>query len=388
MPEETVEGREPAHQRVGWFELFYDLVIVAAVGQGAHVFGEHPTWGTGTWIAVTFLVMFLLWLLTVLVNNTAPGDHPWRRLLVLLQMLAVVVACLSVGREEGLPDSMGFAALAVAFGSVALVYLLVDTDDPRVRADARVIAASTAIGALVLLVGAGVAGPWGGEGTIAPILLLAAGIACAGLPLLTVVLGRASRDGRLDSEHLSERVGQLVIIVLGESFVSLVATLSGEPDIPNPFFFVITFAVVFAIWSIYFSTVMPGGVPTRQAGRLRAWLALHWLLMFGAVGAASGFATLAVVPFTAIDQGSASAWTPAPMLYVMVAITGLAALAGERRLLPLHAAACAILLVLVVLQLTVAQGGLAWEIALGAVVVIVDAVVSVRIMRPYDRAAA
>ncbi len=381
----TSQAPEREHQRVGWFELFYDLVIVAAVGNGAHVFGEHPTWETGGWIAVTFLVMFLLWLLTVLVNNTAPGDHPWRRLLILLQMLAVVVACLSVGREEGLPDSVGFVALAVAFGSIALVYALVDHPDPRVRADARVISASTALSAVVLLVGAGVSGPWGGEGTIAPLLLLGAGIACAGLPLLTVVLGRASRDGRLDSEHLSERVGQLVLIVLGESFVSLVATLGGKPEIPNPFFFVLTFAVVFAIWSIYFSTVMPGGVPTRQPGRLRTWLALHWLLMFGAVGAASGFATLAVVPFATINQGLASAWTPAPLLYVMIALAGLAALAGERRLLPLHGVACAILLVLVVVQLTVAQGGRAWEIALGAVVVIVDAIVSVRVMRPYDR---
>lgn len=371
------------HQKVGWFELFYDLVIVAAVGHGAHVFGEHPTWGTGAWIAVTFLVMFLLWFLTVLANNTVPGDHPWRRLLVLVQMLAIVVACLSVGREEGLPDSLGFVALAVAFGSVALMYAIAGRVDHRARDDARLIGSSTGLAAVILLAGAGAAGPWGGDGTPVPLVLLAAGIACAAVPLLTVGLGRACRDRRLDSEHLSERVGQLVIIVLGESFVSLVATLGGKPDIPNPFFFVVTFAVVFAIWSIYFSGVMPGGVPTHAVGRLRAWLGLHWLLMFGAVGAASGFAALTVVPFAALDQSSASVWTPAPLLYVMVALTGLTWMTGDRRLLPVHAATCAVLLILVLVRLTVSQDGTSWEIALGALVVIVDAVVSVRIMRPY-----
>lgn len=183
-------------------------------------------------------------------------------------------------------------------------------------------------------------------------------------------------------------MGQLVIIVLGESFVSLVATLGGQPDIPNPFFFVVTFAVVFAIWSIYFSGVMPGGVLTRAAGRMRAWLGLHWLLMFGAVGAASGFAALAVVPFSALNQSSASVWTPAPLLYVMLALTGLTWMAGDRRLIPVHAAACAVLLALVLVRLTVSQDGTSWEIALGAVVVVADAVVSVRVMRPYRRVTA
>lgn len=160
---EGTERTAPVHQRVGWFELFYDLVIVAAVGHGAHVFGDHPTWGTGAWIAVTFLVMFLLWFLTVLVNNTVPGDHPGRRLLVLVQMLALVVAYLSVGREEGLPDSVGFIALAVAFGSVALMYALAGRVDHRARADARLVGASTGAAAVILLLGAGAAGPWGGR---------------------------------------------------------------------------------------------------------------------------------------------------------------------------------------------------------------------------------
>ena len=383
-PDIGVEAQGRPHQRVGWFELFYDLVIVAAVGNGAHLFVEDPTWENGAWIALTFFVMFALWLLTVLNNNLYPGDHPWRRVLVLVQMLALVVACLSIGRTEGLPDSMGFIALAVAFGTIALIFLLATGASGAHGADRRdavLVAASTGIGGLVLVSGA--LFPEVPEGQWDPALLvLVAGLLIATLPAFTLVLGRLCRAGQIDGEHLSERIGQLVIIILGESFVSLVATLGGKPAIPNPFFFVVTFAVVFSIWTIYFSSVLPAGVPER-AGRLRAWLALHWLLMFGAVGAASGFAALTVVSFSALDQGSASAWTPAPLLYVMVALAGLTWLSRTRRLVWLHASTAGVLLVLVLVRLTVSQEGSSWEIAVGALVVVGDAVASALIERPY-----
>lgn len=376
----TLLGRGAHQPRVGWFELFYDLVIVAAVGHGAHVFGADPTWGTGAWIAVTFFVMFALWLMTVLNNNLFPGDHPVRRLLTLLQMLALIVASLSVGRSEGLPDSLGFVALAVAFGTVAAMFLLAGRKIAQRGGDARIIATSTGVGSLVLLAGAALPDDAGVASIEAGVL--AVGLLVATVPLFTVVLGRLCSRGQVDGEHVGERIGQLVLIVLGESFVSLVATLGGRPEIPNPFFFVVTFAVVFAIWTLYFTSVLPAGVPGR-AGPLRAWLALHWLLMFGAVGAASGLATLAVVSFSDLDQGAVSAWTPAPLLYVMVALAGLSWLAGERRLVWLHAGAAGALLVLVVVKLTISPGGTSWEVAVGALVVIADAVACSVLQRPY-----
>ena len=376
--------REGSHQRVGWFELFYDLVIVAAVGHGSHVFVEDPTWGMGAWIAVTLLIMFVLWLLTALNNNLYPGDHPWRRALVLVQMLALVVASLSLGQGEGLPDGEGFVALAVAFATISAMYTVAARRRAEPGSMAAVVAWSTGGGALVLLAGAPLPeAEAGGSLGLAP-WVLALGLAVATLPLLTVGLGRLCQQDRIDEEHLGERVGQLVIIVLGESFVSLVATLSGLRSIPNPTFFVLTFVLVFAIWTIYFTSVLPAGVP-QSAGRLRAWLAGHWLLMFGAIGAAGGFAALAVVPFDSQTADASGEWTPTPVLQVMLALALLTWL-SRRRVTPLvwlHLGACGALLALVVLGATVSTGGTSWEIALGAVVVLVDAIVAVRLERPY-----
>ena len=106
----------------------------------------------------------------------------------------------------------------------------------------------------------------------------------------------------LDAEHLGERLGQLVIIVLGEAFVGLVSTLGGRSSIPNPVYFVLTFLVVFAIWTLYFSSVMPAGVP-RQS-RSAAGVAAHArLLMFGAIGAAAVFSSLTLVGVRRRGQG-------------------------------------------------------------------------------------
>jgi low temperature requirement protein LtrA len=382
----TAEGASPTHQRVGWFELFYDLVIVAAVGYTAHTFAHHPTWALGAWIAAWTLIMFALWLLTALNNNLYPGDRPARRLLGLLQMMALVVAALGTVADEGLSNATGFVALAVAFGTVAAMYAMAVRGGAADQRSVRVLGASSALGALVLLLGIFL--PDDAEWTLlgAPPWLLAAGIGMVVVPLFAVA-GRIA--GSIDREHLVERLGQLVIIVLGESFVSLVSALGGLPAIPNPVFFVMTFAVVFAIWTVYFASVLPAGMPSR-AGRLRWWLAGHWLLMFGALGAAGGFSVLTVVPFDVDAPETAAVWTTAPLCFVMAAVTlltwlGVGAVTWQVRL---HAAVAVALLVLAAVGVALTPGGNAWEIVLGGLLVVADAAILALRERPYSRAVA
>lgn len=372
------------HQRVSWFELFYDLVIVAAVGYAAHTFAHDPTWALGLWIAAWTLIMFVLWSLTTLNNNLYPGDHPWRRVLGLVQMLALVVASLGTVADEGLSNSVGFGGLAVAFASASAMYFLSMRGMADERGDMRSLAWSSGVAALVLLMG--VTLPDDAEWTItgAPTWIIAIGVGIAAVPLLGPIVGRVA--DRIDAEHLSERLGQLVIIVLGESFMSLVTGLGGLSTIPNPLFFVLTFLVVFAIWTLYFSSVIPAGMP-RSPSRLRAWLVTHWLLMFGAVGAAAGFSAVTLVPFGTASPGAADEWTTLPLAFVMLSLALLTWLGtdGVNRLVVIHLVAAGALVVLALFGLVVSTGGSNWEIALGSVIVMVDALVSTRLERPYSR---
>ena len=379
----VILGRGTHQPRVGWFELFYDLIIVAAVYYFGHSLIKDPTWSMSLWIAVTAAITFVLWLLTSLSLNVFPADDQRRRLLILVQMIALVLAALSSGNEKGLSNTTGMVALAVAFASISGIYLFAARASGQSRTVARLLAGACAGAALVLLVGALAATSSGWSvGSPAPWLLLA-GVGIAAVTLFGPAMAMLTRSGGIDHEHLTERLGQLVIIVLGESFVSLVGALSDAAVIPNPVYLVLTFLVVYAIWAIYFSSVVPAGMP-HTVGRLRAWVLVHLLLLSGAISAAAGFAALASTEVGTADPG-AKEWTALPLLTVLLAVTVLTWLAPERpeRLITLHLAACGVLLVLVLTGVFVTDGGTNWEVAVGSIVVMADAILANRIARPY-----
>jgi low temperature requirement protein LtrA len=380
-----VEGASvpfPPHQRVGWFELFYDLVIVAGVGYAAHTFAHHPSWALGFWIAAWTMIMFVLWLQTSLHNNLFPGDRPWRRILGLVQMLALVIAALGTVADEGLSNATGFAGLSIAFATVAAIYGLVRVQGLPGGRVSWLIGGSAAVAALVLLTGLLLPddAQWNFSG--APTWILVVGVGIATVVLFGPAMGQVA--GRIDDEHLAERLGQLVIIVLGEAFVSLVTALGGLSSIPNPFFFVLTFVVVFAIWTLYFSSVVTADLP-RTTGRLRMWLLTHWLLMFGAIGAAAGFSAVTLVPIGVESANAASEWTTLPLAFVMVALAILTAIGARHqpRLTRIHLAAAGSLVLLALISVFLTPRGENWEIALGSFIVIADAIVVSRWVRPY-----
>jgi low temperature requirement protein LtrA len=330
---------------VGWFEVFYDLVLVAAVLHGSKLFDQDPSLAKGAWLATTLLVLLTMWLLTTLSFNAAPEDSALRRMLTLVQMLALVIASLSVSRTGGLSDSTGLIALGVAFASVAVLYAMRARRGGPTRRGATVVGWSTAAAALVCLLGALLPEGSGPYWTHPRTYAFGLALALAVLPLITIYLGELESTGSLDREHLTERIGQLVIISLGESFADLILSLGAFESIPNPPYLVLTFVIIYAVWAIYFRTVLPPGIPTG-GGRVRAWIGAHYLLIFGSIGTAAGFSALAVVPFDDASAALASYRLPLPLLYVMVSFILLTWIAGvtERGFLLVHAVAAALLL--------------------------------------------
>lgn len=379
-------GSQERKTRVGWFELFYDLVVVASVSYGSNLFSSRPSWAMGSWLFLSLVLLMTFWLLTMLSHNLFPGEDLIRRLLVVVQMVCLVTASLSLGRDhEGLSDEVGFAALALAFAAISAVYVRCWKQQRPESLAARVLTLSTGGAALIMVVGL-VSARFGGS-TLEPFLLwiVGLGVACAILPLLFIVLNQHTSRKVIDSEHLSERMGQLVLIVLGESFVSLIFDLSGLTSIPNPLYFVIDFAVVFSIWTIYFTGVLPCGVPHR-AWRLRIWILLHCLFMFGAIAAAGGFAALTVLPF-GTDPGREGFWTPLPLFYVMVSLMGLSILARRHRVAwHLDAAVTGVLALLSALALWVIPDEARYLTLIAAALVVTDAAVSAYVVRRRESA--
>ena len=358
---------------MGWFEVFYDLVLVAAVLHGSKLFDQDPSLAKGAWLATTLLVLLTMWLLTTLSFNAAPEDSALRRLLTLVQMLALVIASLSVSRTGGLSDSTGLIALGVAFASVAVLYAMRARRGGPTRRGATVVGWSTAAAALVCLLGALLPEGSGPYWTHPRTYAFGLALALAVLPLITIYLGELESTGSLDREHLTERIGQLVIISLGESFADLILSLGAFESIPNPPYLVLTFVIIYAVWAIYFRTVLPPGIP-HGAGRVRAWIGAHYLLIFGSIGTAAGFSALAVVPFDDASAALASYRLPLPLLYVMVSFILLTWIAGvtERGFLLVHAVAAALLLAVALVGILAFSERAVTMGALAAAIVLAD----------------
>ena len=327
------EGRRRAAAatplRVSWFELFYDLVIVASFAHSGHLIvgdlnGDRLTMTLGAWLICTFVVTFALWFSTTTAINIAPGEVSLRKTLIFGQMIAVTIANLALSRSDGLPDDWGFAGLALAFATVTAIYALTWRQRPQLRSAVAPWMWSSA--AAVALCCVGIAIP--DDADAIEIVVFALAIGCIVGTITLVGIPRLCRLGLVEPEHLAERVGQLVIIVIGESFLSLVLSLNGLDYIPGPVFFFLTFFVAGSLWAIYFTSVFPMGIPLT-AGRWELWLLGVVVFLVGVSFLSEMLAAYTAMPWTQLQIPRM--FTPLTALYVLVGALLLGWVGGSRR---------------------------------------------------------
>ena len=117
------EPRRQSSPTVSWFELFYDLVVVAAVSLTNDAFLDDPSTETAKAAVLGILALSWVWFLTTLFSNVFPGQDLVRRLFMLVQMAAVVVAALAIDTSGAGDYRRALIAYAVALGVVVLLIL-------------------------------------------------------------------------------------------------------------------------------------------------------------------------------------------------------------------------------------------------------------------------
>ena len=326
---ERPQPRHGAPSRVSWFELFYDLVIVASFAHTGHLIvndlsGDRLTLSLGTWLISTFVVTFTLWFSTSTAINIAPGVVPLRKTLIFVQMFYVTVANLALSRSDGLPDDWGFGGLALCFATVTAIYAITGHQRPALKPAVTPWMWSSAVAAVILAIGIVIPDDW----VAAQVLAYALATVIAVVPLMVVGIPRLCRMNLVEPRHLAERVGQLVIIVIGESFLGLIFTLSGFDHVPGPVFFILTFLVAGSLWSIYFSSVYPMGIPLTP-GRLELWLLGVMVFLVGVSYTAEMLAAYSAVPWD--QQGIERPFVPLSTLYALVGALLLGWIGGAAR---------------------------------------------------------
>lgn len=312
-------------RRSWWFELFYDLVVVAALVNGCRLVEGSPSnigqllgpdVGLGVWLGATLAVIIVLWMLTTLYANVYRTDDWTARSLILIQMFSVAIAILAIGgRGESLENGIGFGALGVAFLSISLLYGLADRS--RNRREAVLVVWAAGLAGVIFIAGV----PFSDSAPWINGLIFAAGALAACLPVFWTLLGRIATKRLVDVAHFSQRVGELLLIVLGESFLEVVMSLDGFTRIPNPPVLVVALLVPFATGAFYFTVVAPRRTP-RGVGVLRFWFLAHFLLIFGLMAFTTRLVVLVVLPWQQTFSVSWF-WSVVPLLYVVAGLAWL-----------------------------------------------------------------
>ena len=354
-----------------WFQLFYDLVLVAVIVTAGKIIVGRPTWSTAFLLTAGLLFVFSAWLCTSLSYGLYSRNSALRRLIVVVQMTALIIAALSA-TDGGLSTSVGFAAAAIVCVSLAALFLL-QRHWGSAGLPSGLVVTACAIAAAVSLgsaVAAAVATSW--PTYVSPLLLLASFLILA-IAVAGPYLRRAMSTGRLDRAHLEERTGLLVIIVLGEGFLSLILQLLGKSTIPNLAAFVLGIAVPYSIWALYFTGVIRRK-PPESVWRLRLWLILHAVLVLSIAGTAAALSNLTLLP---LDNAAFREfpWSPLSPLLVVLSLMAITALQRDRDVLVVRAQGLVAFtqLVLVVLSYTVLDSSREVLTLVSAALIVLDA---------------
>jgi low temperature requirement protein LtrA len=265
------DERRSTPSDIPWIELFIDLVFIAALLQAGDWLIEH----LGLLGIAEFTLFFVLiwWAWSGLTIHFArrETDDVAARLIVFVFVFAIGNLGVLAGRGL-LAHTAAFALFyALARLSLAALYMDLAIRDAKARRLAVKFAAGFGFGAALWAVSAVVPEPWRFG-----VWLLAIGAEMA------TGLFQDRDDLRshlsLDASRLSERYGQLTLIVLGESFIKIIAGLTQGPgvSVDGAMMTVLTLIFTGAVFWAYFGDVAGS---TIREGRARLWTYLHLPLM-------------------------------------------------------------------------------------------------------------
>ncbi|WP_193161627.1 low temperature requirement protein A [Microbulbifer hainanensis] len=233
-----------------WLELFFDLVFVAVIGAVthdlAHTHEGHISAEQLLRFPLVFIPVWWIWMSHTLYANRFDRDDRWHRFITLMIMAGVVLmSTFSAASLKG--DFSEYAAtyITVRLVLAAMYYGAYRREQPQ-QLWVREVAGIITLGALV----SGVAMALEGE---ARFFVFYLGIALD-IGWQAYVRGRTEQH-QVDRAHLVERVGLMIIILLGESIIAIVGSLSEVDWTPLRVASAIGgFAFIWGFWWIYYDS--------------------------------------------------------------------------------------------------------------------------------------
>ncbi|MBN8528348.1 MAG: low temperature requirement protein A [Caulobacterales bacterium] len=258
MTGNLLRKRDGGHARVGFVELFFDLVFVFAITQISHGLLEHLTWLGALQSAMLLMAVWWAWVFTSWVTNWLDPDRGAVQAALFVLMGAGLVMSAALPRafeDRGLAFGAAFAFIQVGR---SLFVLWAVRGDQALFANFVRIAVWLGVSAVFWI--------WGG--LVSPeqrlgMWAVALAVEYLGPILFFYVpgLGRSrTSDWSVEGAHLAERVGLFVIICLGETLLITGATFAGLTwTAPVILAFVSAVLSTIAMWRLYFSRAHEAG---------------------------------------------------------------------------------------------------------------------------------
>ena len=322
MAGDLLRARDGREARVGFVELFFDLIFVFAITQISHTLLAHLTWVGVLQAAILLGAVWWSWIDTSWITNWLDPERVLVRIMIFALMGAGLVMSTSLPEafaDKGLVFACAFATLQLGRG---LFTLWAVRRDEVLLQNVQRIAVWAALGA-VLWIGGGLV-----EGQMRLLVWLVAVITEFIGPAVTFWtpgLGRSSSsDWEVEGGHLAERVGLFIIICLGESILVTGATFAGlEWTPPVVGAFATAFIGSLAMWWIWFSRAHDAAseaiAGSDDAGRLArsAYTYAPILVVAGIVVTAVGDEMSLSHPGGIVKFPVAAALIGGPMLFLI-----------------------------------------------------------------------
>ncbi|MGO2004419.1 low temperature requirement protein A [Arthrobacter rhombi] len=304
---------DPGVGRVSTLELFFDLVFVFTVTQVTQVIDLHPDPAGIAQAILILAILFWMYGGFAWLTNAMGTDGTLQRLIVLTGMAALFVC------SQAIPQAFGEAGIVLGIGFLVLTLVhlagFLWLQGPREDVSIRLVAPVNLTGALMVLAAGWVtgAGDW--------ILFGGAALLFASSHLRPSGHRLAVRPG-----NFAERHGLMIIIVLGESIISVaLAAQSQDLDLPLITGGLLGVAAIAAMWWAYFvgDDDLAAKHFAAASGAQQSWMARigydisHLLMIIGIIGVAAGIR---------LDLGHLS--SPAPVVSAWLVGGGVAVYLG------------------------------------------------------------
>ncbi len=319
----NVLRKREGHTRVGFIELFFDLVFVFAITQLSHLLLEHLTpWGAAQTLLL-LLGVWWVWVNTSWCTNWADPDTVPVRIMLLTLMFAGLI--LSANLPHAFEDGGLVFACAYVFIQLARsIFMLWAFKPHRIESyrNFQRITLWLCFSGVLWISGAFFEG--GQRFAIWAAALTIETIAPA-LRFWVPGLGQsATADWDIDGGHMAERSGLFIIIALGESILVTGATFAKLPYSPEAVAaFLAAFIGSIAMWWLYFDIGAERAThlieKSRDPGRIArvAYTYVPILIVAGIVVSAVSDELILAHPLGHTETAAAAAIIGGPSLFVL-----------------------------------------------------------------------